>query len=629
MVKEISITSNESNREYTKEKGFGVWKCEMADLEYGTDSEISLKSGGWNKRRLAEDSFTKEETTSEEVKKRDVTIIKIDVPEFGTYKVNLKMTAVKRAVKGMTLFAGRRNIIDMAINLSAKDDSSNSYDKEFYQAVTPYIPALASKRCNDKCIFISYTGEGCEADNLDITVSVIREDVPVIWVAGDSTLTDQNAGIPYYPYGSCCGWAQTISRYAGRAAVCNLSHSGMTSNCFRDDGHYDIALEMMKAGDIFIIQFGHNDQKRRNLAAFGGYRDNLKKYVAEVRQKGAEPVICSPISRVPAEISYDDAAMLKRGEKYYSLLKMHSEASRQVAQDMDVPFVNLHDYTFRRWIELGERSRDYFMKGDITHTNEYGAVFIADFFVSEIKKKSEDVKKILDDKTEPFIFEPDGDTKDLPRETPGPDLFEMEPPYVDIKGIPEYEDIKKAFRYGLLDPCVMYLHPYAVMPRAQLLMVMFKAFRMAGKRPYMNVFKDVYFDEWDSGYVQALYNEKLIDKSTVNFNSVQNSDDAISKECFFRPDDALTYEEFASFLIRFMEKDIAKRDIPMKECYEKAKKLGFIGEGFKAKGEEKYVIAGGNKIPRAEVYSGLARFMDVVGGTKDELPSDAEIHPVH
>lgn len=575
-----------------------------------TDAELALKNGGWNDRRF------EVEPEKEELDGRKVTVLRYEVSEFGTYKVTFELKPGKRDIENMTLFAGRRNMIEKNINVSA--GRNESFKREFYVAVTPYIPALSPDRCNDKVIFVSYAGIGTEDSDVQVNVEVSREDVPVIWVAGDSTLTDQNAGNPYYPYGSCAGWAQTISRAAHHAAVCNLAHSGMTSNCFRDDGHYDIAKEMMKAGDLFIIQFGHNDQKRRNLSAFGGYADNLKNFIKEVRELGAIPILCTPISRIPGK---------DQNGEYISMLDHYAKACHKVSEETGVPIVDLHEFTFKKWIEYGDRAKDYFIKGDITHTNEYGAVLIADFFLKSIQGKFSGT--YFSDIDEDNSFAPDNDTRDIPKELPSKDVFSIEPPFVDVVGIPEYEGIKKAFKYGLLDPCVMYLHPYAVMPRAQLLMVMFKAFRMAGKRPYLNEYADMKELDWDAGYVQALYDGDMIDPETIKVDNGGNR--------LFRPDDPLTYEEFASFIIRYLEKDNTKRDISLKECEKKAAESGYILPSGEREHEispeyrekEKYQIAEGEYISRAEVYTALSMFIERAGDAKKALPSDVEVHPVH
>ena len=581
-----------------------------------TDTWKALNNGGWTIRRIEGDVQLQSLTDV----KRTISVKRVEVPEFGTYKVDVEIVSDENCedITDMTLFAGRRNIVEQNITIAA----GQKYQNSFYVAVTPYIPALASHRYDDKAFYVSFTHADCIKD---VQISIERENVPVIWVAGDSTLTDQNAGIPYYPLGSCAGWAQTLLRFTDKAAVCNLAHSGMTTNCFRDDGHFDIAKEMIKKGDLFIIQFGHNDQKRRNLQPFGGYKSNIESYVREVRSLGAIPVICSPISRNGGEVS---------------LLQPYAKACQEVAKELNVAFIDLHEYTYPKWLEFGDSAKEYFIPGDITHTNEYGAVMIADFFALELLEKysENEASKLFDtekvNKTKEFI--PDESEKELPKESPGADIFSIEPPFADIKDIPDYEGIKKAFRYGLLDPCVMYLHPNAVMPRAQLLMVLFKAFRLAGKRPYEGYFKDISSFDWDAGYVQKLIEENLIDEDTLGHGEDKS-------ELLFRPDEPLKYAEFMSFIIRFLEKDKEKRkSITLEKAMKKAYELNILGQKDFVKeslcdyrktkssiSNEKYEIAIGTNISRAEVYACLARFIDILGAQKTELPSDVEIHPVH
>ena len=559
--------------EYNRDCGYGSVAVRDIQEKNRTDSEAAIRCGGWNVRRLLDDQATDAI--------RDVSVYRVDVPEFGTYRLNVTITAEKEDVENLFLFAGRRNLIDHGISIRR----GKEYSRSFYQAVTPYIPALCSQRSDDKCIFISVTGGRCS-----VSLEVTREDVPIIWVAGDSTLTDQNAGIPYYPFGSCAGWAQTLQRFVEGAAVCNLAHSGMTTNCFRDDGHYDIVKEMIKPGDIFIMQFGHNDQKRRNLAAFGGYAENLRRYVKEIREFGAIPIICSPISRIPDRLSLD-------GESYYSVLASHAKACRHVAQELNVTFVDLHEKTFNKWTRDMKAAHDYFMPGDITHTNEYGAVLISGYFMETMKNMP-----LFSNHREFAALLPDMDTKVLPKELPGPDIFGLKPPYVDIEGISEYDGIKKAYSYGLLDPCVMHLHPYAPMPRAQLLMLLFRAFGKTGARPYIGIFEDISFDEWDAGYVQALINMGIADV----------------KERRFRPDEPLTYEEFEGYTTAFARME----RLEVSHVFKRADRIN-------SGAEEPYGIAKDDEITRAEVYMTLANIMEMRGQVAKSAPADAEVHPVH
>ena len=58
---------------------------------------------------------------------------------------------------------------------------------------------------------------------------------------------------------------------------------------------------MLKPGDYVFLQFGHNDSKQddtlRYAPAYGAYSDNLRRFIDEVRAKGATPVLLTPVSR--------------------------------------------------------------------------------------------------------------------------------------------------------------------------------------------------------------------------------------------------------------------------------------------------------------------------------------------
>ncbi|RKM61432.1 hypothetical protein D6855_05935 [Butyrivibrio sp. CB08] len=592
--KTIKITGSYQENLYTDAEGCGFWEPEMAQVTSITDHERALKSGGWIKRDLLEQV----DTTG-----REVIIYRIAVPEPGTYSVDLRIDVTNHDIENMTVFTSRRNMLDNKVNIKA----GKSYQRSFGVNVTPYIPALSSKPVEDLAIYVSFTGSGVSKEAFDgacISFEIIgsRKDLPVIWVGGDSTVTDQHTGFPYYPYGSCCGWAQTLTRFITGAAVCNLAHSGLTTNCFRDDDHYAIMLKRILPGDVVILQFGHNDQKRRNLKPFEGYTDNLKRYVREIKEMGAEVILCSPISRIP---------LRDENGHNYSLLKDYRDAVWELSHDLDVTFVDLHDLTFDKWIVLGPYARDYFIPGDVTHTNEFGGVLIANFFMEELRKRgSSNPLADYDNGLKPEFWPGDSDIRLLPKEEPEPDIFSIDMPYVDIKDYPAMDELKEAFHACLMDPCVMYLHPYAVMPRAQLLMTLFKALRITGKRPYSGRFEDISFSEWDAGYMDVLWDENLIDPDTIHSEG---------DKLFFRPDAPLTYDELDSILVRFLEKDPGKRDIPMKKCRKMAKELGIDKRVPKPEDPiiERYPVAESSYITRAEVYIYLKRFIDIAKDIKE------------
>ena len=225
----INFKLQNNNSLYSQGRGYGFFTPEMAVTSSGTAHEQSLKSGGWNTRHFYEE-------VSDEGRK--VQIVKVSVPSFGTYKVSVRISALNKSIEHLTLFSSRRAMIARDVTVPC----GSTYEKTYHTAVTPFIPALSATRCNDKDIFISYTGSDVSPENVSLDVTITEESVPVIWIGGDSTVTDQNAGIPYYPFGSFSGWAQTLPRFIEGAAVCNMSHSGLTSNWEFVEGGLEVDL---------------------------------------------------------------------------------------------------------------------------------------------------------------------------------------------------------------------------------------------------------------------------------------------------------------------------------------------------------------------------------------------------
>lgn len=89
------------------------------------------------------------------------------------------------------------------------------------------------------------------ADRPRISALTVEEvNGPTVYMAGDSTVTDQPGDYPYYP-GTCyCGWGQMLPAYFDtRVAVSNHSHSGLTTDSFRKEGHYAVISQYSKPGD--------------------------------------------------------------------------------------------------------------------------------------------------------------------------------------------------------------------------------------------------------------------------------------------------------------------------------------------------------------------------------------------
>ncbi|MGI6106515.1 MAG: GDSL-type esterase/lipase family protein [Lachnospiraceae bacterium] len=585
---DFSLTLNLAGRtaggvSYTEAKGCGL--VDPSRTAGKTDSEKALHAGGWNARSRSGNDGIRTGNGVFMQDPRGVVICRIDVPEYGTYRVGAVLRAGKTAVSGAYVFAGRRNLCAGPVSIPA----GGAAECSFYTCVTPYIPALTPVPCLEKAVYVSVTGgAGLEK------VTVSREDVPVIWVAGDSTLTDQDALAPYWPAESCTGWAQVLSRFVQGAAVCNQAHSGLTTNCFRDDGHWEIIRDRMKPGDVLIVQFGHNDQKRRNLAAFGGYIDNLRWYAREAEKRGVRCVICSPISRIP---------FMDRG-RMRSLLEWHADAAQKAADESGAAFIDLHRLTFDFWCAAGERARLYFQPGDGTHTCTFGGEKIAEMAVQEILRQCIDPLDRWICMPMPDFPEPESGQGRGPQPEEKGDSRLIDIPYVDIAGIPQYDSCVKALRLGLLDPCVMHLHPAEPMPRGQFLMVYLRAAGMSGTRPYEGRFCDLSRYEWGSDFVQTCLNEHLLDLSTV-------PDDR------FRPDDPLTAGEFADFAVRALLPADRRDQQTIAASLAEAVREGLVPAG----------VTENQSLCRADCYAGLVRLMELEQERGRKIGAAKPVHP--
>jgi len=212
-----------------------------------------------------------------------------------------------------------------------------------------------------------------------------------LFLIGDSTLADK----PYTGSNPEKGWGQVLPLYLKKGIrVENHAVNGRSTKSFRDEGRWDSVQKRIKPGDYVIIQFGHNDQKKespdRYAAANTDYRSNLVRYITEAREKGAKPIIASPISRR----SYNEKGVLEDTHGRYS------EVVREVAKEMKVPLLDLHKRTVEVIDQFGiEKSKELFLhykpgdydkfpegKSDDTHLSPTGAFKVADLAVEDLKK---------------------------------------------------------------------------------------------------------------------------------------------------------------------------------------------------------------------------------------------------
>jgi len=220
-------------------------------------------------------------------------------------------------------------------------------------------------------------------------------DAVTVFLAGNSTVVDQDDD----PWAS---WGQMFPRFLKQGiAVSNQAESGLSLGTFLSSNRLKKVMSMMKPGDYLFIEFGHNDQKEKGPddGAFKSYTERMKLFINEFRSKGGIPVIVSPANRR----SFDEAG------KITNSLGEYPDAARKVAEELDVPFIDLNVMTKTLYESMGpEKSKKLFViypansfpwepkeLNDNTHFNSYGAYQLAKCIIEGIRKNKLGIGKFL------------------------------------------------------------------------------------------------------------------------------------------------------------------------------------------------------------------------------------------
>ncbi len=267
------------------------------------------------------------------------------------------------------------------------------------------------KHWDDK-LTLAFSGDHPTVAAIDIEKV---DDAVTLFICGDSTVTDQPAN------GS---WGQFAPRwFKNGLAVANHAESGETLKGFLKERRWDKVLDSVKPGDWVLIEFGTNDSKSsgpQNIypnqdfaetyaPAETTYRELLKKFVADVRAKKANPIIASPSAR--------------KGEAAKpTSLAPWAEAAMAVAKELDVPGIDLNSMGATLNAALGADADKQF--ADRTHHVEYGAYLQAKCIVLGIQQAKLPLAKFI---TEDFSFDP-------AKPEPLPGQFDLPPDRVGGRG---------------------------------------------------------------------------------------------------------------------------------------------------------------------------------------------------
>ncbi|MBQ7663142.1 MAG: rhamnogalacturonan acetylesterase [Prevotella sp.] len=209
---------------------------------------------------------------------------------------------------------------------------------------------------------------------------------PVLFLVGNSTMRNGTKG---NGSNGQWGWGYYANKYfdESKITVENQALGGMSTRTFYTD-LWPAVREALKPGDWVIVSIGHNDngeffdakraravipgvdpdtcyvgfnqrtQRQDTVYSYGTY---LRKYISEIRAKGANPIL---MSLTPRD-AYDNKGLTIR--------KPQTEWAAYVAAIEGVPFVDLNERSGQKLDSYSLWKKKYHFYGDKIHTSKYGA----------------------------------------------------------------------------------------------------------------------------------------------------------------------------------------------------------------------------------------------------------------
>ncbi|MCB0529481.1 MAG: GDSL family lipase [Saprospiraceae bacterium] len=227
-----------------------------------------------------------------------------------------------------------------------------------------------------------------------------KKDTPRVFLAGDSTMAPKKATAAPET-----GWGMVFPAFFDTSAVKFENHAvnGRSTKSFRTLGHWDNMIARVHPGDYVFLQFGHNDSKvsdsLRYAPARTDYRDNLIRFIGEIRAKGGQPVLLTPVVRR----KFDDKG------QYVDQHGDYPAVVREVAAAQKVPLIDLWAKSKQLLERLGpDDSKRMFLnlppatflnypdgKNDNTHFTPYGAALVAALVAEGVRESDMKLRDFL------------------------------------------------------------------------------------------------------------------------------------------------------------------------------------------------------------------------------------------
>lgn len=224
-----------------------------------------------------------------------------------------------------------------------------------------------------------------------------------ILTIGDSTMADYDEE-KRSGENEMRGWAQMLPTFVkDNVTVDNRAKNGRSSKSFYYE-FWETLRETLKPGDYVFIQFGHNDEKAdgldtdptdkkaRGTSAWGQYQEYLTRYVNESRERGAIPILMTPVVR---RLFDDNNNIIGKGLHNLTDIAPNDStmnyplAMRSLARKLSVPLVDMTLLTEQLIKEYGaEKSKEViYAKNDNTHLKAMGGVLFSELAVKDLLRQ--------------------------------------------------------------------------------------------------------------------------------------------------------------------------------------------------------------------------------------------------
>lgn len=199
----------------------------------------------------------------------------------------------------------------------------------------------------------------------------LKKKVVKVYLIGDSTVADYSLEKDFhtkrYPIN---GWGQVFQPFLRKdslrlvkgiirsdsALVDDRAKGGRSTRTFFEEGRWSEVYQLLKKGDVVMIQFGHNDaavDKPERYVNVAGYKEYLRLYINQTRQKGGIPVLLTPVAR---NYPWKDGKLSNVHGDY-------PQAVKDVAKELNVYLIDLNELSMASFSGKGQEyvSSHYFM----------------------------------------------------------------------------------------------------------------------------------------------------------------------------------------------------------------------------------------------------------------------------